>query len=372
MMSTYLSLLVSIIGIIITIFFVVGTHEFAHFIVARWLKVKVLCFSIGFGKTLVRWHDRKGTEYRLALIPLGGYVKMLDETEAPVKAEESQFAFNRQALYTKFLIVAAGPCMNLFCAFVLYCVIFMVGFTAIKPVIGNVAANSIAAVSGLTSNEEILRVDGSEAMTWTSVMLRLLLHLGNQDVASIEVRNMATMHTSTHSLNLSHWQLNKLNPDPLASIGITPSILPIPYIKVPPYLLKKIQYGPMKAIAKAGQEVQDFIYFNAILFGKLITGKLSLESLGGPITIFEGAGSALQYGLLPFMGFLAFLSISIGIINFLPIPGLDGGHLFIYVIESIIGRPIPEKILLLLYRFGFILIFLLVIQAVFNDLLRLF
>ena len=154
-----LHLLVSTIGILITIFFVIGTHESAHFFVARLVGVKVLRFSIGFGKTLFRWHDKKGTEYVIALVPLGGYVKMLDETEESVSKEELHLAYNTQPFYKKFLIVVAGPLTNIFCALVLYWLIFMIIFTTIKPIIGSVQPDSIAAQAGLTANQEVVKID---------------------------------------------------------------------------------------------------------------------------------------------------------------------------------------------------------------------
>ncbi|TAK79022.1 MAG: hypothetical protein EPO11_00705, partial [Gammaproteobacteria bacterium] len=143
-----------------------------------------------------------------------------------------------------------------------------------------------------------------------------------------------------------------------------------PYYKIPNELLNHIQYGPFVAAYHAWQQIADFTYFNLLLFGKMITGKLSLQSLGGPITIFESAGQALNYGFIAFMGFLAFLSVAIGVINFLPIPGLDGGHLFIQIIEAIIRRPLPEKIVLSLYRLGFLFIFAMLLIALTNDILR--
>ena len=141
---------------------------------------------------------------------------------------------------------------------------------------------------------------------------------------------------------------------------------------MPKELLRTIKYGPLEAVARAGQEMKEITYFNLILFGKMFTGKLSLQSLGGPITIFETAGDALNYGFIAFIGFLAFLSLSIGIINFFPIPGLDGGHLFMQIIELIIRRPIPEKLQLILLRLGFLFIILILIQALVNDILRLY
>ncbi|HEX4046117.1 MAG TPA: RIP metalloprotease RseP [Gammaproteobacteria bacterium] len=445
-----------IISILITMLFVVGTHESAHFFAARLLGVKVLRFSIGFGKTLLRWRDKKGTEYVFALIPLGGYVKMLDEGEGPVAKKDLPFTYNRQPFYKKCLIVAAGPAMNIFCALVLYWLIFVIGFVAVKPIIGEVRPHSIAAEAGLKPNQHIVSIDHHPTTTWTTILLRVVAHAGNQDHLAIQVKEPNQSTSTTHLLDLSDWHLDGLSPDPLASLGITPyqpkiplvigaiskdspaaaSSLKIgdhlvaingtpikdwpqlitfikshphaniqltvkrqhqpieitiklgeqsngflftstsgylgigPTIKLPDNLLQNIQYGPWQAIAPAWQEIVNFTYLNFMLFGKLITGKVSLQSLGGPITIFETAGEALNYGLVPFLGFLAFLSISVGIINVLPIPGLDGGHLCIQFIEQLIGRPIPEKILLTLYRVGFALIFFVLLQALINDILR--
>lgn len=447
--------LISIAGILITILFVIGTHEYAHFITARKLGIKVLRFSIGFGKRLFHFYDKQGTEYVFALIPLGGYVKMLDENEGNVPPEELHLAFNRQPYYKKFLVVIAGPLMNLFCAFILYWLIFVIGFNAVKPIIGSVATTSIANDAGLKSNQEIVAIDGKPTASWTGVLLRILAHAGNQGQLKMTLKNPTTDQLQTYSLDLTHWQMSGLTPDPLSSLGITPYTPKIPliikaiqpdspavtanlqlgdeiiavnnkpvkdweelitfisehpqetisltikragksmalpvaigyqrniflqksgYLGIgpkftwPENLLKKVKYGPLEAVPRAWQEVIDFTYLNLLFFGKMLTGKISLQSLGGPITIFESAGTALNYGFLAFMGFLAFLSIAIGVINLLPVPGLDGGHIFIQTIEVVLGRPIPEKALLFMYRIGFLAILFVLIQALANDILRL-
>lgn len=446
--------IISIIGIFITIFFVIGTHESAHFFAARWLGVKVLRFSIGFGKTLLRWYDKTGTEYVIALIPLGGYVKMLDEGEGKVAPEELHLAFNRQPFYKKFLIVLAGPFINIFCALILYWLIFVIGFTTLKPIVGSVDPHSLAGSAGMKANQEIVAVDNKETSSWTSIIFRIVAHVGNQDHIKIEVENPPNKAKQTYNLDLTTWKLDELNPDPLKSLGITPyqpeiplvigiigedspattsglklgdKILAIdgkkikdwsevittisdhpsqtlnfevlrdnkeiqmpvaigfkrswlqkktgylgisPKFETPKDLTKEIKYGPIEAIPHAWNQIVDFTYFNLLLFGKIFTGKLSLQSMGGPITIFETAGESLYYGFLAFITFLAFLSISIGVINLLPIPGLDGGHLFFQIVELIIRRPIPENVLMFFYRMGFLLIIFVLIQALINDVLR--
>lgn len=356
-----LHMIISIVGILVTILFVVGTHEFAHFQVARLLKIKVLRFSIGFGKILWHWYDKKNTEYVLALIPLGGYVKMLDETEGHVKKEELHLAFNRQPFYKKFLVVAAGPLANIFCAFVLYWLIFVIGFTTVRPII-DVVPGSIAAQSGLKAGQEIVRIDNTPAKTWNSILFHIIAHVGDQDHLYVEVKSAVQKTTVMHQLNLANWHLNELSPDPLTSLGIKPY--------GPDLSLVKMKYNPLSAITEAWNEVVNFTYFNFLLFSKLITGKLSLQSLGGPIMIFESAGDALNSGFLVFLAFLAFLSIAIGVINILPVPGLDGGHLLIQLIELIIRRPLPEKCLMMLYSIGLLFILTLFSIAIFNDLMR--
>lgn len=447
--------LISILGIIITIFFVVGTHEAAHFLMARRLGIRVLRFSIGFGKTLVRWMDSKGTEYVISLIPLGGYVKMLDENEGDVKEEDRRFAYNRQPYYKKFLVVLAGPAMNIFCAAVLYWLIFMIGFTTLKPIIGEVTSGSIAEVAGLKSQQTIVSIDHHPINGWAGFILRLIAHAGDKDKVAIGVTSANNPKETIISVPLEKWELDGLTPDPLSSLGIAPYMPPIPLvigflqpkspaavqlkvndkiiaidktpiktweilmqivlnnpdttkqftierdhkqielpvhigsqrnfflqksgylgigpeITLPENLQNHIQYGPIAAMPHAIQQLYDFTYFNFVLIGKLFTGKLSLQSLGGPITIFDSAGTALNIGLLAFIGFLAFLSISIGVINLLPIPGLDGGHLFIQTIEAIIRRPIPDRVLDIAYRFGFLLLFMVLATSLLNDILRLF
>jgi regulator of sigma E protease len=451
-----LSILVSFIGILITILLVVGIHEFGHFIVAKWSGIKVLRFSIGFGKALYTWHDKSGTEYVLAAIPLGGYVKMLDDEEDEVPAADKHLAFNYQPFYKKFAVIAAGPISNFVLAFFIYWLLFVIGFVSVAPVIGSVEPNSIAANAGLQAQQEIVQVDNKETHGWMNVIIHLLSRAGDQSFLSLQVKNRDANHTTKlYSLNLANWHMSDLRPDPLKSIGITPyePVIPAilgkvlkgspaeksgllvgdqitaingkaagdwyamldlfsdkPYQKLiftikrgqktvtlpvtigakysffhqpygylgmapafewPKEFLRLNKYGPIDAISHAGADVKMFTDMNFIVFGKILTGKISLESLGGPITIFQSAGTALNNGVLSFLSFLAFLSIAIGVINILPIPGLDGGHMFFQIIELIRRKPLEPRAQILFYRFGMILLLLLMVQALVNDLLRL-
>ena len=449
-----ISFLIGVVGVLLTIFFIVGIHEFGHFIVARLVGVKVLRFSLGFGKALIRWRDKKGTEYVLAPIPLGGYVKMLDEQEGPVPKDELAFAYNRQPYYKKFLIVAAGPFFNLLFAFFVYWILFTSGFISIAPIIGKVTPNSIAANAGMVPNEEIISIDGTATTSWLNIAIRMLYHVGDKDFLKITTQNISTHKHHNYVLNLFSWKLDDLKPDPLESMGITPfepvvppiigiisadspamqsglkigdrintinqvvikdwmdvvtevekhpaqtivfSIkrknqienIPVaigtegmffspkgylgiaPNFEIPKYLIKHIQYHPIAALKVAAVRTIDFTYLNLITFAKLITGKVSVKSLGGPISVFGNAGSALNLGIAPFLSFLAFISIAIGVINIIPIPGLDGGHLLFQTIETVMGKPIPVHILNFIYRLGIIFLLIIISQAVINDLLRL-
>ncbi len=442
-------------GIIFTLLLIIGVHEFSHFLAARLLGIKVLRFSIGFGQTLWSRSDKKGTEYVIAAIPLGGYVKMLDASEGTVLPAEAHLAFNHQPFYKKFLVVLAGPLSNLLLAFVLYWILFMVGYTSISPVIGKIIPHSIAAEANIKPNYEIMQIDHIPTLSWTDVIIRILSRAGDTGKMQIDLKSIHNQAVETAQLDLSHWHMDDLKPDPLASLGFLPYEPPIPMIigeiaadspaakaglKVgdkiialdgkkinhwielvtlidqrpaenikltierdhqqytipvligyhrdflfkkqgflgispqfewPKNLLHNNQYGPVTALSYAWRNTYDFVSMNFQVIGKLITGKMSLQSLGGPISIFQAAGASLHQGIASFLSFLAFLSISIGIINIFPIPGLDGGHLLFQTIEAIIRRPIPAKVLEICYRLGLILLVLLIFQSIINDVFRL-
>lgn len=357
--------IIAITGFILTVFFIVGIHEFGHFIVARAVGIKVLRFSIGFGKTLLRWSDKKGTEYALSAIPLGGYVKMLDETEGHVPADQKHLAYNYQPIPKRLAVIFAGPLFNFIFAFFIYWCIFIIGFQTAAPVIIKVEPNSIAASAGLTSQDEIIKINQHETISWSSVIIRLSAFMGDSKTVTIETKNLITKKSTSHTLDLTHWQLDELEPDPLKSLGI------IPFEKNTPLTIREIQYKPIQALFHAAENTIDFIHLNFLLIGKMLIGKISVLSLGGPLTIVETAGNALTGGVTVFFGFLAFLSIAIGAINLIPIPGLDGGHLLFYTLELILQRPLSQRVQLLAFRLGLILLALVLAQAIANDLMRL-
>jgi len=452
-----LDILLSILAFLITICIVISIHEFGHFIAARLLGIKVLCFSIGFGKKIFRWKGKKGTEYAISAIPLGGYVKMLGENEEEkIAKEDLHLAFNRQPVSKRLAVVCAGPFFNLLFAVFAYWLMFMIGFTTVKPVIGKIVPDSIADMSGLKARQEIVMVDKKKTSDWTAVMTAVFVRIGDEGWMQVKTKLPKTDVLRNYSINLTDWEIGDFKPQPIQSLGIIPfhpeipavigtfvkadpkvkSILKVgdkvlainnkpitnwyelanqiklapnktltfkilrdkkiisvsvpvgdkrvslwkkegslgitPEFQWPETFLNKNEYSAWPALKQAYHQTTSFVSLNFILLGKMITGDVSIFSLGGPITIFEGAGAAFKSGVAIFLSFLAFINIAIGIINILPIPGLDGGYICYYLIEAIIRRPIPAKVQEIAFRLGMTVIFFIMFVALFNDFFRLF
>ncbi len=450
-----MELLITILGAILAIFFVILIHESGHFMMAKMLKVGVLRFSIGFGKPLWKYQSKAGTEYVLALLPLGGYVKMLDEREGNVDPVDIPKSFNRQSLVKRMAIVIAGPLMNFILAMVCFWLIYLLGVTTVKPVIGQIIPDSVAEKSGLKAGDELITVSGRPTNDWESVLSHLINQIGSHLKTTVIVLNPQS-EKETYSLDLNNWKLDGKDQDPLRDIGIIPfqpkfpaliaKVLPnspaehadllakdqivgldnkemkdwpslsqeiknrpnqeiilnlnhegrefqkkvylgaqqeggkkVGYLGVavqqpewPKNMLHKQNYNALTAWIPAYQQTADLIGFNFIVLVKMVTGKIGLSTLGGPISIFKTAGEASQAGFKIYVSFIAFISVTLGFINILPIPALDGGHLLFQVVEGIIRRPIPDNYQNLLLRMGIILIILLILQGTINDLVRLF
>ncbi len=460
-MMTFIAFVVTI-GILVTI------HEYGHFQVARWCGVRVLRFSIGFGKPL--WEKTFGkdnTEFVLAAIPLGGYVKMLDERELKAEQEakseeppinysenELQRAFNRQSVWKRIAIVLAGPAANLLLAIVLYWGLFMLGITGIRPIIGAIADNSLAAQASLKTGEIIQKIAGKPVKSWQDarwILLEQSLENKTVEIEAINNNNELFQHTlSFEGLNndaetdiLKKIGLEMVKPKIPAVIG---EILPdsaaekagfmpndkilridnvemgdweqvVNIIKVSPYkklqfeigreqkvlriaatpeaikednqtfgrmgaavkldkkeldkFLMELNYSPLVSLQKAIVKTWDTSVFSLKMLGKMVTGKVSLKSISGPVTIAAYAGESANLGIKTFLAFLALVSISIGVLNLLPIPVLDGGHLMYYMVEIFKGSPVSEAAMLVGQKIGFGLLGLLMTIAIINDLNRL-
>lgn len=446
----------SLLAFIITILLLVSVHEFGHFAVAKALGVKVLIFSLGFGPAIVRRHAKSGTEYRIAWLPLGGYVKLLDEAEGEVTAQDKHLAFNRQSLWARTAIVIAGPAINVLFAIVAFWLMWMIGVEQVKPVVGQIMPASIAELSGIPAGSTIAAIDRKKTENWQKVSLALISRLGNTGTMLVTAVPPNAKEAQDYSLPLKDWRIDKLQPDPIKALGVVPFFPPMPpiinaikekspaansplqvgdkwlsingkpvtdWVDISQFLRAhpgetiqvKVQRGnsvqsfpvqigrkwsgvkhhgylgvevqspqwpadmkqmqklsPQSAFVQAVQDTWDFAGFNFMVLGKMITGKISLFSLGGPIAIFETSGMAFAQGLSIYIGFLAIISVMLACLNILPIPGLDGGHLLFFLIESIIRRPIPIPVQALILRIGMIFLIVLIIQASINDVMRAF
>ena len=451
-----MDLLNNLLFFLIAVAILVSFHEFGHFIVARWLGVRVLKFSIGFGKTILRWRRTPtGTEYAVGLIPLGGYVRMLDEREGEVDTSERDKAFNRKPLSTRSLIVLAGPAANLLLAMLIYWSIGLIGNEDLKPVVGSVTSGSPAEQAGFQQGDTILSIDGRPVRGWSEHRLYLLGQVGAKSQISFLVQRDG-LDPQTLTVDLVASEDQYFNPAVLSSvIGISPDV-PTPdaivsdlvpegpseqagvmigdrilavdgqlvrdwfelvekiatgtgadlglkidrkgttlEIRVPAesqtvdgkqirrigiygpgnpdfsdYLVR-VRYGPGEAGARAVETTWLMSALTVNLFGKMLMGSASREHLSGPISIARYAGQSASLGLVQFLAFLAVLSVSLGIINLLPIPVLDGGHLVYFAAEGMLGRPLPDRVLQWGQQFGIVFIVLLMGLAFYNDFLSL-
>ena len=450
-----MSALYMIVGTLVALGVLVTFHEFGHFWVARRCGVKVLRFSVGFGMPLLRWHDRRGTEFVIAAIPLGGYVKMLDEREGEVAAEELDQSFNRKSVRQRIAIVAAGPIANFLLALVFFWALAMLGSQQVRPVIGDVEAGSIAAKAGLSAGQEIVAIDGEPTTGWAAVNLQLVRRLGESGALQVLVREQGATVDSPRQLELDKWLKGADEPDPIRSLGIRPwrPALPpvlaeldpkgpaqaaglktgdrllaldgqplndwqqvVDWVRVhpdtkivlhverdgaqidvpvtlasrgeskapngylgagvkavdwPPQMLREVSYGPLEAIGEGARRTWTMSVLTLESLKKMLFGELSVKNLSGPITIAKVAGASAQSGIADFLNFLAYLSISLGVLNLLPIPVLDGGHLLFYLIEWARGRPLSEKVQGWGVQIGISLVVGVMLLALVNDLGRL-
>jgi regulator of sigma E protease len=449
------NILFTILSFIVAIVILVGIHEFGHFWVARRLGVKVLRFSIGFGKPLWRWqgkHDQ--TEYVLAAIPMGGYVKMLDEREEEVAPEEAHRAFNRQSLKVRSAVVIAGPAFNFIFAAIAFCAVLMLGETGLRPYVGEVAANSIAQQAGLQAGDEITHVAGKPTPTWASVLQaiaeasvegkdialqvqtsqaignvytlpyaqigdiaeikNLLEHLGMQperpnippvfgEILPGEAAEQAGLKEGDRILSadgqaITDWAawVNYVRERPQQTIRldvernsqsielllqpraieqnnkligrIGASNQPVEGLADRYYVLHQLPF--IQAFIAGWQRTWDYSVLTLKVMWRIITGQASIQNLSGPFTIADAAGKTASYGLTSFLQFLAVISVSLGVLNLLPIPVLDGGHLLYFMFEAVRGSAIPESWAVQGQKIGLALLVALMGIAFYVDILR--
>jgi regulator of sigma E protease len=450
------TVLISVIAFAAAISILVSFHELGHYSVAKRLGVKVLKFSVGFGYPL--WQRTAGvdrTEYVLAAIPLGGYVKMLDEREGQVDARELHRAFNRQPVGARIAIVAAGPLFNFLLAIAAYWLMFMIGVAGVKPVIGNVAPDTIAARAGLKTEDEILAVGREPTPTWEAATIGIIDEALKEGEVAVTVRSQGG-DKRQHALDFTDTRQVLGEENALGALGITPwqpAIDPVlgqlapggaaehaglkprdrivsadgrpiakwqdwvDYVRAHPHhrarlkierrgepltlvmrigvavedgrkvgrigayphidrarieaMQVNVRYGPLVALGLAAEQTYDLSMLTLRVLWQLITGGASLKNVSGPITIAQFAGVSAAIGLSAFLGAIAIFSISIGILNLLPVPVLDGGHLLYYFIEVVKGSPVSESAQAMGQRVGLAVLACLMALAFYNDFVRL-
>ena len=429
-------------------------HELGHYLVARWCGVKVLRFSVGFGRVI--WSRRVGpdrTEWALSLVPLGGYVKMADEREDALPAQDLPRAFNRQSVYKRIAIVAAGPIANLLLAVVLFAGTYVAGVPGQKPLLAPPLAGTPAAAAGFAEGDRVVAVDGEPVASLQDLRWRVLKSQGRQRI-DVEVErgdgSRATRTLAVAGLGVADWEAN-----PLAALGLRPDFgapivdqvspgkpaeaggmrggdrivavdgraarspsdvaqatnakpgAPIVFrvvrdgaerdltvvpesveqggrrvglaglrLRVDPAAADRlaivVRAGPLEALEQGFRKTGELAVFTLRMLGRMITGDASLKNLSGPITLADFAGQSAQAGALTFVGYLALISISLGVLNLLPIPLLDGGHLLYYLAEIVLRRPVSDRAFEVGQRIGMALLAVLMTLALVNDFSRLF
>jgi regulator of sigma E protease len=452
-----MSLLITIIAFVVALGCLIVVHEYGHYLVARACGVKVLRFSVGFGKPL--WAKRLGrdaTEWVIAAFPLGGYVKMLDEREGEVAAADLPRAFNRQSVWRRIAIVVAGPAANFLLAIVLYWALFLHGIPGLRPVVAAPPANTAAHHAGFAAGDLLVKIGGEPIETWQDARWVFLQRAVQKSVVAVEVRG-ASGAAATRRIDLSGLTPADLDSDFLRALGLArvqPVLKPVvgevvkggaaqraglragdeivainnrrienweqvvqlvrehpgaalvmeirrdgalqPALAVTPEvvtdndrrigrigaaprvdraaladMIVEVRYGPLESLVRALAKTWDTSVFSLKMLGKMIVGEVSLKNLSGPITIADYAGQSAQSGAGAYLLFLALISISLGVLNLLPIPLLDGGHLMYYVLEIFKGRPISDRAIEIGQHVGMALLFTLMAFALYNDIYRL-
>ena len=448
-------MILNILSIVVALGLLITFHEFGHFFVARRCGVKVLRFSVGFGKPIYRYVGKTGTEYTLAMIPLGGYVRMLDEREGDVPASLRSQAFNTKTVWQRIAIVAAGPIANFILAVIIYALVALLGIQSLAPKVGDVEANTPLAQTQIQAGDELISIADQAVVSWEDVNLVLAGLIGKTGTIIVRYQVDGRDYHQEEAIRLDRWLVGEEPNNLIQAFGVVPwrpDVLPIiaqvvedgaaasagfqandrilsvndqsisnwqqvvalvqaspnkaldvevqrgqDVVKllllpksteqngkligyaglavVPPQLdesvVRERHYGPFEAISYGVEQTSKMVSLTVSSVGKMLQGLISVDNLSGPITIAKVANASADSGLQSFLKFMAYLSVSLGVLNLLPIPMLDGGHLVFFGIEAIRRKPVSEKIQAMAYRVGASLLFALMAVAIFNDIARL-
>ena len=445
----------NILAIVVSLGVLITFHEFGHFFIARRCGVKVLRFSVGFGKPIFRYVGKTGTEYTLAMIPLGGYVRMLDEREGNVPDALKPQAFNNKTVWQRFAIVAAGPIANFILAIAIYAVVALMGVQYLAPKVGEIAANSPVSQSQIQSGDELLALNNTPVSSWEDVNLVLADLIGTSGTITVRYQVNQSQEKQEDKITLNRWMAGQEPSNLIQDFGLMPwqpKVVPTiaqvvedgaaakagfkagdkvvsvdqnsiadwsQFVKrvqnhpgtsmtvtverdnkrvqlsmipqsvergsidvgyaglavVPPKwdqsLVREREFGPLQSLVYGAQQTWKMVSLTVSSIGKMLHGLISIDNLSGPITIAKVASASADSGLQSFLKFMAYLSVSLGVLNLLPIPMLDGGHLVFFGIEAVRRKPVSERIQGLAYRVGASLLFTLMAIAIFNDIARL-
>ena len=454
------SILISLISIIVLLGVIIGIHELGHFLAARKFNVHVIRFKIGFGKTLVSRFDKRGTEFSIGLLPLGGYVQMLGE-DNPIQGKDSdpgnyseEISYPQASLGARAIITAAGPIANFVLAVIAYFLIFMIGVKDLVPIVGAVNDDSLAMQAGIEVGDRIVSIDNKEVVSLKDLNTLLALRIGETGSILVNYKKPNSDLKYSESVNIKDWLSSELDQSIISSFGILPFIPPIvssvqegspadksgiesgdQIIRVgdnvirtwyelveeissipdketlltikrngtsfsvpasigsvqdelgmkigrigiarissneemPDEFLVITKKGPIESFVLGIKETYIFTVLILDSIGKMITGSISAENIGGPIQIAVLSGSAAKAGLVSFISMIALLSINLGLINLLPVPILDGGQLVLIAVEKIKGSPLSEGFIEFAYRIGLLLVIGLMAFAFYNDITR--
>lgn len=431
---------------LVTLGVLVTIHELGHFVVARWSGVRIVRFSVGFGKPIWSRFDRHGTEFALAAIPLGGYVRMLDERDADagVKIRRGDVTYTKLSVWWRMAIAVAGPFANFVLAAVAYWCLAVAGTVNLVPMVGELEETSPAWEAGMENYREIVAVDGRPVKTWQEVVLALSNRLGDSGEIQLGVREFGDDAATTVAVPVRDWLRGVADPDLLDSLGLAPAHLAVVglvqadgpasrggvevwdritaidgvpvedwpamvsevqgspgratewtvvrrgvtlILSVTPdsrvledgteigfvgigWATNQVRYGPLEAVPRSLAETGSKTLLMLDHLKKMFVGAVSVRNLGGPITIAKVAGDSAQAGWRVYVGILALLSISLGVLNMLPIPMLDGGHVLYCLAELIGRRPVPERVQLVGAQVGLLVVGGIIMLVLINDIAR--
>ncbi len=433
-------------ALILTLGILVTIHEYGHYVIARRSGVRILRFSVGFGRPIWSRVDRHGTEFAIAAIPLGGYVRMLDEREmaAGETLPAGALAHNQLTPAWRIAISLGGPVANFLLAIVVYWGLAAAGSSSVAPLLNAALPETPAAAADIQRGDEIVAVDGEPVQTWQEITLALANRMGESGQIELQLARNGGGQRAV-SLPIDHWQQGVDEPDLLGSLGLSPSHPPVigsvepgsaaaraglmpgdlilavndepvalwrewvaAIVRAPgePLALqvlrdgstrsltatpderpaadgtstgfmgvgismREVRYGPLDALRQGVTQTVDTTVMTLSLLKKMVVGDVSLKNISGPLTIAEVAGDSARMGLTYFLGVLALLSVSLGVLNLLPIPILDGGHVVFAAAEWALGKPLPERVQLVGMQVGLMLVGGLMVMAIYNDIWRL-